>query len=290
MSVEKNWVIEYFESEGTCFGLKGADLVESVQSAYQNIEIYKTETFGYLMLIDGCTMVSSRENFLYHEMMSHPALFSHEHPKNVAIIGGGDCGTLREVLAHDSVERVTQIDIDEQVTRLSEKYFPELCERNQDPRAELFFIDGLKWIDEQPSNSIDVLIVDSTDPVGFAEGLFTVDFFKQCFRVLAAGGIIVQQSESPLLHGESIIAPLHKNFRAAGFSDTQTLQFPQVIYPSGWWSCTLAKKEGRLDAFRAQDSANKGFDTAYYSSEIHCAAKVLPPFLKQYISESIQDG
>ncbi|MDY7026099.1 MAG: polyamine aminopropyltransferase [Pseudomonadota bacterium] len=279
----KDWVIEYFESEGTCFGLKGSERVESVQSPYQKIDIYNTETFGYLMLIDGCTMVSSRENFLYHEMMSHPALFSHNDPKRVAIIGGGDCGTLREVLAHECVEQVTQIDIDEQVTRLSEKYFPELCERNDDPRAQLLFIDGLKWIDDQPGESLEVLIVDSTDPVGFAEGLFTVDFFKQCFAKLAPGGIIVQQSESPLLHGQSIIAPLHKNFRAAGFSDTQTLHFPQIIYPSGWWSCTMAKKGGALDQFRQEDAQAKSFATRYYSAQMHQAAKVLPPFLSQAI-------
>ena len=140
MSDEK-WFVEHFDSAGTAFGLRLKARLEAVQTEYQHIEMWDTDTFGYLMTIDGATMVTSRDNFLYHEMMSHPVLFSHPDPKRVVIIGGGDCGTLREVLRHPGVEQATQIDIDEMVTRLSEKYFPELCESNGDPRAELLFID-----------------------------------------------------------------------------------------------------------------------------------------------------
>lgn len=277
------WITEYFDSAGTCFGLSGAQKLDEVKSPYQTIEIYSTETFGNLMLIDGCMMVSTRDNFLYHEMMSHPALFTHKQPETAVIIGGGDCGTLREVLKHDTIKKAYQIDIDEQVTRLSEKYFPELCESNSDPRAELLFIDGIKWVQKRDDQSVDMLIIDSTDPVGLAEGLFTVDFLKDCFRVLKPGGIIVQQSESPILHSNTIIKNLHTDMHAAEFSDTQTLTFPQPIYPSGWWSCTMALKATEtmttLDTFRMQDAENKLFNTAYYSPAIHEAAKVLPPFM-----------
>src|SRR5699024_3309462 len=114
------------------------------------------------------------------EMMSHPVLFTHQKPETVVIIGGGDCGTLREVLRHPEVEHCYQIDIDEMVTRLSEKYFPELCENNHDPRAELLFIDGVQWMQERADESVDVIIVDSTDPVGPAEGLFKSPFFANC--------------------------------------------------------------------------------------------------------------
>src|SRR5574338_1669805 len=117
-------------------------------------------------------MLTTRDNFLYHEMMTHPVLYTPAAPRNVAIIGGGDCGTLREVLRHPEVESVVQIDIDERVTRLAEKYFPELCESNADPRAKLLFDDGIQWMKDARRESIDLIIIDSTDPVGPAEGLF----------------------------------------------------------------------------------------------------------------------
>ena len=136
-------------------------------------------------------MVSTRDNFFYHEMISHPALYTHPNPKRVWIIGGGDCGTLREVLKHPSVEHAVQIDIDERVTRLAEIYFPELCESNDDPRAELKFIDGIKWVKEAAPDSVDMIIVDSTDPVGPAEGLFSDEFYRDCFNCLSENGMIV---------------------------------------------------------------------------------------------------
>jgi len=279
MKTPNNWFIEHFDSGGTAFGLRIKQQLESHQTPYQHIEMWETDTFGYLMTIDGCTMVTSRDNFLYHEMMSHPVLFTHQHPETVVIIGGGDCGTLREVLRHPEVKHCYQIDIDEMVTRLSEKYFPELCESNQDPRAELLFIDGVKWMQERADESIDVIIVDSTDPVGPAEGLFEHPFFAHCLRTLKPGGIMVQQSESPLLHGDSIIKTMHQNMREVGFNSTQTLTFPQPSYPSGWWSCTMAGKGVDVSQFRKTASQNKAFATLYYTADIHQSALQLPPFL-----------
>lgn len=282
---ESKWFFEHFDSAGTAFGLRLKRKVEEVQTQYQHIEMWETDTFGYLMTIDGCTMVTSRDNFLYHEMMSHPALFAHANPKNVVIIGGGDCGTLREVLKHPGVETATQIDIDEMVTRLSEKYFPELCASNDDPRAELLFIDGVKWMQECEAGSVDLIIVDSTDPVGFAEGLFKTEFFRDCHRVLRDGGVIVQQSESPLLHSGSIIKDLHVNMREAGFTSTQTLPFPQPAYPSGWWSCTMAGKDCDVSTFRKDDSAKAKFETLYYTAEAHQGALHLPPFMRKALGQ-----
>ncbi len=151
---------------------------------FQTIEIYDSTDWGKLMVIDGCTMVTTRDNFLYHEMMSHPALFTHPRAKRVVIIGGGDCGTLREVLKHDEVESAVQVEIDERVTRLAEQYFPELCESNKlDPRAQLLFIDGIQWMaDCEGRIALDVIIVDSTDPIGPAEGLFNEAFYQSCLK------------------------------------------------------------------------------------------------------------
>lgn len=279
--LQDGWFTEVFDQQGSAFSLKVSAKLDSVQSEFQTIDIYQTDTFGKLMVIDGCTMVSTRENFVYHEMMSHVALFTHPAPKRVAIIGGGDCGTLREVLKHTEVQHVWQIDIDEQVTRMSEKHFPELCQSNNDPRATILFADGIQWIKDCEPESLDIIIIDSTDPVGPAEGLFAVDFYRDCFAALATNGIVVQQSESPLYHSNTIIRQIHNDMAESGATSSHTVQFPQVIYPSGWWSCTLASKGGDTTAFRIEDAAEKSFKTDYYNAEIHAAGLAMPEFLRR---------
>lgn len=273
-------------NNGAAIGLKIKRKLASKQSDFQLVEIFETEEFGNLMMLDGCTMVSSRENFLYHEMMSHPAMFSHPNPKNVVIIGGGDCGTLREVLRHKGVESVHQIDIDKVVTDMAEEFFPELCESNNDPRAHIMFDDGIKYMAEAADDSIDVIIVDSTDPVGPGEGLFNHAFYKNCLRALRSDGIFVQQSESPLLH-----LPLLLDMRQAmldvGFSSLQHVNFPQMIYPSGWWSGTLAKKSGEFTDFRRDDAKALAADSVlqYYNEDMHVASQALPNFVKRAFAE-----
>ncbi|MFM9270410.1 polyamine aminopropyltransferase [Halomonas elongata] len=280
-SLDSGWFTEVFDSQGSAFSLKVTGKLHDVQSDYQHLEVYATETFGNLMVLDGCVMLTDRDNFLYHEMIAHPALFTHADPKRVVIIGGGDCGTLREVLRHPGVERVTQIDIDVEVTRAAERFFPALTESNDDPRAELAFIDGVRWVDEAEAESVDVLIIDSTDPVGPAEGLFTTDFLRRCHRLLRSGGVMVQQSESPLYHSGSIIHSLRRDMREAGFDSVATLPFPQPVYPSGWWSVTLAGKGSEVNDFREQDAREAGLPLDYYTAHIHRGALALPPFMRR---------
>jgi spermidine synthase len=273
------WFTEQVPGAESAFSLKIKQKLHEEQSEFQHIEIYETETFGNLMVIDGCTMVSTRDNFFYHEMMSHPALYTHTNPKRVWIIGGGDCGTLREVLKHPSVEHAVQIDIDERVTRLAEIYFPELCESNNDPRAELKFIDGIKWVKDAAPDSVDIIIVDSTDPIGPALGLFSEDFYRDCFNCLSENGMIVQQSESALFNMK-LIGEMRNAMSTSGFGHLQTLFFPQCLYPSGWWSATIASKTA-LTTFREQDSINKPFETVYYNVDIHKASLAQPEFFKK---------
>ncbi|MEI6336052.1 MAG: polyamine aminopropyltransferase [Methylococcaceae bacterium] len=273
------WFTEQVPGAESAFSLKIKQKLHEEQSEFQHLEIYETETFGNLMVIDGCTMVSTRDNFFYHEMMSHPALYTHPNPKRVWIIGGGDCGTLREVLKHPSVEHAVQIDIDERVTRLAEIYFPELCESNNDPRADLKFIDGIKWVKDAAPNSVDIIIVDSTDPIGPALGLFSEDFYRDCFNCLSENGMIVQQSESALFNMK-LIGEMRNAMSTSGFGHLQTLFFPQCLYPSGWWSATIASKTA-LTTFREQDSINKPFETVYYNVDIHKASLAQPEFFKK---------
>lgn len=276
------WFTEQCDKTGSAMSLRINHKIVEKQSPYQKIEIYDTTDFGHLMVIDGCTMVSTRENFLYHEMMSHPAMLTHHNPKNIVIIGGGDCGTLKEVLKHTCVASVHQVDIDKIVTDMALKYFPELCESNDDPRAHILFEDGIQFMRDASAESIDVIIVDSTDPIGPGEGLFNHAFYQSCLAALRPDGILVQQSESPILH-----QPLMKAMRDAmldvGFSSVQTIPFPQPIYPSGLWSCTLAKKNGEFGDFRHQDAAEMSNQCEYYSPVIHQSAMRLPNFLKKVL-------
>ncbi|MDD2892977.1 MAG: polyamine aminopropyltransferase [Halothiobacillaceae bacterium] len=282
------WISETIPHMGAAFSLKTTQKLDEIQSPFQNIAIYATEHWGNLMVIDEAFMLTSLENFVYHEMLSHPALFTHLNPKDVVIIGGGDCGTLSEVLKHPGVENVTQIDIDEQVTRMAEKWFPELCQRNSDPRADLRFDDGIKFMREAPDASVDIIIVDSTDPVGPGEGLFDGTFIADCYRVLREGGILVSQSESPFYHMD-ILQNVHRAMLATGFSDRRALLFPQPVYPGGSITCTLARKGATLDTFRSDDARNKSFTTRYYNVGIHQGALTPPEFVREAL-ENIQSS
>lgn len=278
MALDKSWYTEQWAEQGAAISLKIRDRVHDEQSQYQRIEIYETETFGTLMTLDGLVMVTDRDNFVYHEMMSHPALFTHPDPRRVLVIGGGDCGTLREVLKHDGVTLAEQVELDERVTRVAEKFFPELCASNNDPRARLHFADGIAWVANAKPASYDIIIVDSTDPVGPAAGLFSKEFYGNCLRALDKNGIVVGQSESPLFHPD-LIRSVQYALRGAGFKEATTLNFPQCTYPSGWWSCTMAVKDGSLVSLRE----NKRVSTKYYNADIHRAARAYPQFLKELL-------
>jgi len=279
MTLDENWFSE--TDQDMAFSLRIRRKLHEEQTPFQKIEVYDTASFGNLMVIDGCVMLTDRDNFIYHEMMAHPVLFAHPNPKNVLIIGGGDCGTLREVLKHDCVQRATQVDIDERVTRVSEQFFPQLCESNDDPRADLRFDDGIAHVKNAEPGSIDVIIIDSTDPVGPAEGLFSTPFYKDCRRALGSDGLLVQQSESPLLHTDTILRPMHDSLRAAGFLDMLTLHFPQASYPSGWWTATIAAKDATVCFHREEAAEELPFHTDYYNAAIQRAAAATPEFFRR---------
>lgn len=285
MALDNTWYSEIHGAQGSAFSLKIKEKLHDEQTPFQRIEVYETEGFGTLMTIDGLVMLTDLDNFLYHEMMSHPALFTHPAPKRVLIIGGGDCGTLREVLRHPEVEGAWQVEIDERVTRAAEKYFPELCESNSDPRAHLHFEDGIKWVAEAADETYDVIIVDSTDPVGPAEGLFNEAFYHNVWRVLKPNGILVGQSESPLYHLD-LIRSIHQALRRVGFADVVTMPFPQPVYPSGWWCATMASKDATVTNFREEAAANKPFKTRYYNAGIHRASLAAPELLREALAES----
>lgn len=274
-----NWFTEVYPDDGSALSLELSEKLHEEMTPWQKLEVYQTTKFGRLMLLDGCVMLTGRDNFIYHEMMTHPVLCSHTAPDNVLIIGGGDCGCLREVLKHPQVKHVHQVDLDERVTWASEKYFPELCASNEDPRASLSFTDGVAFIKQAASGSYDVIIVDSVDPVGQAARLYSEDFYHACLTALSDCGILVAQSESPLFHKELILR-MQSRMTDVGFNDPTTLFFPQCTYPSGWWSASMAFKSGRPLNFRAVD-----IETDYYNNDIHQAAQAMPQFMRKAIED-----
>ena len=276
----KTWLSEISEESGSAFSVKIQEKLDSETSNYQTIDIYASEEYGNIMVIDGFIKVTERDNDIYHEMLVHPAMFTHANPETVAIIGGGYCGSLRQVLKHENVKNATLIEIDEQVTLLSRKYFPITGQAANDQRAKVRHQNGLKWIKENDGN--DVIIVDSTDPTGHNPEMFTESFYRDCFDSLNDGGILVQQSESPLFH-MNILKPMRETMMAAGFSSVCTLNFFISSYPSGWWTCTMAAKDDSVDFNTINEAAiaNKTFDTFYYNAEMHRAAMAMPEFVKR---------
>ena len=270
---EENWFTEIYPEDGCALSLEFTEKLHQEQTPWQKLEVYQTTRFGRLMVLDGCIMLTSRDNFIYHEMMTHPVLCLHPSPRDVLIIGGGDCGCLREVLKHDEVEHAHQVDLDERVTRASEKYFPELCEANNDPRAQLSFADGVAFAEQAAPGSFDIIIVDSVDPVGQAARLYSEEFYRSCYDALRDDGIMIVQSESPLFHRE-LIASMHARMGGVGFSNVTPLFFPQCTYPSGWWSASMAFKGSRPEKYRKVDIA-----TSYYNNGIHTAAQAVPQFM-----------
>jgi spermidine synthase len=271
---DDNWFTEVYPDDGSAFSLRITETLHEETTPYQSLAVYQTEHFGRLMTLDGCVMLTGRDNFIYHEMMTHAAICSHPAPARILIIGGGDCGCLKECLKHPDIDHVHQVDLDERVTRASERWFPELCSSNDDPRAAFSFTDGVAFAEQAEPCSYDIVIIDSVDPVGQAARLYSVDFYRACMAALTDQGIMIAQSESPLFHA-GLIGSMRQRMADAGFDSTETLHFPQCSYPSGWWSATMAHKSSAEKNIR-----HVGLETGYYNYDIHRAALAVPQFMR----------
>lgn len=259
-------------------------VLHSEQSAFQKIEVLQTPAFGKVLLLDGVLMLTETDEFTYHEMLAHPALFSHPDPQKVLIIGGGDCGTLTRVLQHSSVSRVLMVELDERVTRVSNRFFPELATAVDDPRAELLFADGIGFV-RDTEERFDVILIDSTDPVGPAEGLFRAPFFADCHRALNPYGILCLQSESPWIPElGKVIGEVHRDLRSL-FPLVKAYCAAIQTYQAGLWLFQLASTLHDPLAPEVGTRINRaGLETRYYNRELHYGAFKLPTFvLKQLV-------
>ena len=253
------------------FGLRIKRELEHVRSKYQDIHVFETYDYGNLLVIDGTVQTTERDEFIYHEMIVHVPMLTYPNPRRVLIIGGGDGGAARETLKHEPDE-VHVVEIDEKVVELSKKYLPEISKAYNDSRVELHIGDGIKFVKE--NSGFDVIIVDSTDPVGPAEGLFKLEFYKNLKNALSANGVIAQQCGSPFYHPEEACRAFKELSKTFKYVKLYLAYIP--TYPSGMWAFAIASDEN-ITMRRAQN-----FKTRYFNSEIYHSAMVLPQFIEEY--------
>lgn len=253
------------------------------KTAFQEIAIVETAAFGRMLLLDGLVMTTERDEFIYHELISHvPLLALPQPPRQVLIIGGGDGGVVREVLRYPSVERVVLCEIDAAVIELSRQYLPAIAGQLGDPRVDIQVRDGVEFIAEQ-KNEFDVIIIDSTDPISIGEGLFTADFYRNVAAALTPHGVMVCQSESPLLDLELVVSIQNKLKQA--FAIVTPYVAPIYTYPGGYWSWTMAAQTteplAQVDWAMAAEIEK---ETRYYNMAVHEAVFALPNYMRAALS------
>ncbi|MDP3542853.1 MAG: polyamine aminopropyltransferase [Elusimicrobiota bacterium] len=274
------WVDEVYQGiVRTSFKLKKR--LFKGKSHFQSVEVVETAGHGRLLLIDGMTMVSERDEFVYHEMIAHPALFLHPKPRRVLVIGGGDGGTVREVLKHRSVESCTLVEIDGLVVEASRRYIPQTAAALSDRRSRVLISDGVKFVAET-EETFDVVIVDSTEPFGPAAELFGPSFYKNVKRILTEDGVVASQAGSPF-YEISTIKNLFK-ITTKIFPVVEVCLFNNLTYPGGLWAFTFATKGLHpLKDFRASRVKTAKMPLRWYNADIHAACFALPDFLKKAI-------
>ena len=263
------------------------DVFYDVQSPFQRVRILESYKYGKMLALDDMVMTTEKDEFHYHEMISHPALFSLNNPKNVLVIGGGDGGTIREILRHDSIESVTMVEIDGHVIEACKEFLPTIASSFNHPKLKLIVDDGIAFIKNAQAKSYDLIIVDGSDPVGPAEGLFSVEFYTNCYNALNDNGILVAQGESPKFN-EKAFAELNKTLQQIfGKNNAPVSLFFVPTYPTGMWSFQYGLK-GNVDVRKVQDASRVASfvdrqGLRYYNEDIHEATFATPNFVKQLI-------
>jgi len=267
------------QTSGLRLGLRCTELLSSTRSAYQEVSVYRTETYGKLLTLDDMVMTTEGDEFVYHEMLVHPAMMVCAAPRRVLIVGGGDGGAVREVLRHRQVEQVVLAELDGEVVRVCREHLPTIAGALGDGRVEIRIGDGIDYLRQAPDGSFDVILIDSPDPIGPAAGLFSDAFYAQARRVLDAQGVLAAQSESPFLHGD-LIAAVQGRLRQA-FERVALYWAVIPTYPGAMWTFSIAT--GGVDPAVVDPARSPVRATRYWSAEMHRAAFVLPPFVQALV-------
>ncbi|MDR1020397.1 MAG: polyamine aminopropyltransferase [Synergistaceae bacterium] len=266
------------------FSIKVKEQVLSAQSPFQRIDVFESEEFGRFFTLDGLMMLTEKDEFIYHEMITHVPMATNPGAKSVLVIGGGDGGTVRELTRYRSISRIDMVDIDEMVVDVCRKHLPFTSGGLGDTRVSLYFEDGLKYV-RRFEKEYDLIIVDSTDPFGPGEGLFTKEFYGNCHKALTDDGILVNQHENPYYESYAgAMSRAHERIREF-FPVCRVYQAHIPTYPSGHWLFGFAsKKYDPIDDLDCTAWNALGLETRYYNTDLHDGAFRLPNYVKRALT------
>jgi spermidine synthase len=250
------------------------EILQQEKTTYKELAVYNTVPFGRMLVLDDIIQTTIADEFVYHEMIVHVSLHTHPAPRRVLVIGGGDGGTVREVVKHQEVEKTVLVEIDGRVIEAARKFLPEISCGLTDPRVEIIVDDGISHV-EKNKNAYEVIIIDSTDPIGAATGLFEAAFYQKVAEALTEDGLFVAQTESPFFNRD-LIRHVYREV-AKIFSLTRLYLANIPSYPGGLWTFILGSK--KYNPLKVNKRILASLNTKYYSLEVHKAAFTLPPFV-----------
>jgi len=268
------------------FSLKVKEHLFSSQSDFQKVDVLDTYEYGKLLTLDGLVMVTDKDEFVYHDMITHPAMAVNPNIKNVLVIGGGDGGTVRELMRYPSIQHVDMVEIDKMVVDASREFFPTISCELDNPKVNVLFEDGVKFVMDK-NNFYDLILIDSTDPIGPGEGLFTTEFYNNCFNALTDEGILVNQNETPI-YDEFFEVGISSNIKLKKmFPIVEVYQASIPTYPGGYWLFNFASKKYSPTKDLKEDEWNSlGLKTKYYNTKLHIGTFALP----NYVKEKLENG
>lgn len=254
-----------------------------VESAYQSIDCYDTQEFGRMLTLDGFVMTTEKDEFIYHEMIVHPAMAVSLNAERVLVIGGGDGGVLRELSKYPGIKEMVLVEIDEAVVDVCKAHLPVTACGFNDPRVRLVFEDGMKFV-RRCNNEFDLIIVDSTDPFGPGEGLFTKEFYGNCYNALKQNGLLVNQHESPFYRSDALaMQRAHKQIRST-FEICKVYQAHIPTYPSGHWLFGFAAKQDHpISGLQQNQWEALHLETRYYNCNLHRGCFALPTYVEELL-------
>ena len=279
------WIEEVLHP-GLRFKLEAEKILYDSRTAHQRVVVFENRTLGRVLILDDIVQTTERDEFVYHEMLSHVPILAHGAAREVLIVGGGDGGMLEETLKHGAIERVTMVDIDAGIIELAKTYLRSICkDAFEDPRTDLVIADGVAFV-ARCDRRFDVIIVDSTDPVGPGVALFSDDFYRNCRRCLTPGGILVTQNGVPFLQATELVNTLTA-FRSL-FADASCYLATVPAYVGGpmafGWGTDDLKARATPPAVLRARLEKAGIETDYYTPEVHASAFTLPAYIARMIS------
>lgn len=278
------WYTEQ-HTESVRFSIKVDKALYSADSLFQRIDVFRSKEFGVFFTLDGLMMVTEKDEFIYHDMIVHVPMASNPNIKNVLVIGAGDGGTIRELTRYPGICHIDMVEIDEMVVEVCKKYLPKTACKLDDERVHIFYEDGLRFVRDK-EDRYDLIIVDSTDPFGPGEGLFTREFYGNCYKALTKDGILVNQHESPYYPGYAeSMKRAHLRIKEL-FPVAKVYQAHIPTYPSGHWLFGFASKGICPLNLDAEKWKALGLTTKYYNTELHRGCFALPNYVQELLDSA----